>query len=281
MKNYFDLRKIFAKKKPVIGMLHLDYLLGSAGFRGLDFVISQALKDIKALEGGGIDGILIENGKEDSIGAFVSPETATSLAVVAHVLAKKIHVPFGINVLNNDYKTALSIAALTKTDFIQLDVFTDFVKSNFVHSPMASKNPFEIKVDTNKIHQYAKKEGLENLPIFVFIQPKHYLLLEKGKTIEESAIQAIEAGASGLIITKATGEAPTTDLIKRAKRVSKDVPVGIGSGFSVENAEIFLSAADFAIVGTSIKIYSITDNPVDRERVENLMKVVNGLRRRI
>lgn len=266
------LKKIFPQKKPVIGMLHLDYLLGAREYKGLDFVITKALKDIKTLEEGGIDGILMENWKEDSIGAFVSPETAASFAVVALELSKKIHVPFGINVLNNDYKTALSIAALTKANFIQLDVFTDHVKSNFVYSPIASKNPFEIKVNTNDIHKHAKKIGLEKLPILAFIQPKHYLLLEKGKTIEESARQAITAGASGLIITKATGEAPTIDLLKRVKSVSKNIPVGIGSGFDIENAERFLKEADFAIVGTSIKIDGKTDNSVDGKKVKLLMK---------
>ena len=66
------LGKIFSSIKPVIGMLHLDYLEGEK-FKGVKFVVKKALKDIKALQEGGIDGILVENWKEDTIGAFVSP----------------------------------------------------------------------------------------------------------------------------------------------------------------------------------------------------------------
>jgi uncharacterized protein len=277
MVNKFVFKKIFGVNKPIIGMLHLDYLLGTDEYKGVDFIVSKALKDIKALEEGGINGILIENWMEDSIGPFVTSETATSFAVITRELSKYIHVPFGINVLNNDYKTALSIAALTGASFVQLDVFVDHVKSNFVHSPVASKHPFEIKVDTKDVLNYAENVGLRDIPIFVFIQPKHYVLIDKDKPIERSATEAIEAGASGLIITKATGEAPTIDLIKRAKMVSGDIPVGIGSGFDFENARTFLEVADFAIVGTSIKVGGNTDNPVDPKKVEELMTQVKIL----
>lgn len=272
------LQQIFKVKKPVIGMLHLDYLAGAKEFKGNKFVVMKALNDLEALEGGGVDGILVENWKEDSIGEFVSPETATSFSEIAGQISKYLHLPFGINVLNNDYKVAFSVAKQTGASFVQLDVFVDKVRSNYVHSPLASKTPFDIDIDPKEIMNYAKSIRAETIPLFVFVQPKHYVMLEKNKTIETSVRQAIKAGASALLVTKATGLAPTLDLVNRAKNAAGDTPVGIGSGFSVENAEVFLKIADFAVVGTSIKVDRITDNPVDLKKVKELMGQVKRLR---
>lgn len=274
-----NLLKIFQTKKPIIGMLHIDDLEGTPNFKGFDYLIQRAKRDIAALQKGGIDGILIENWKEDSIGEFVSPKTVKSFKRVVSEIVNYIKVPFGINVLNNDYKVALSVAKLTSASFVQLDVFVDHVQSNFSHSPIASKNPFEINPNPLKIKKYAKAIGAEDIPLFVFVQPKHYLLLEGGKTIEESVKQAVKAGAFGLIVTKETGTAPTLELIRRAKSVSGGVPVGIGSGFSIENAKEFLGLVDFAIVGTSIKENGETDNQVDENRVKQLMFTVNQIRK--
>lgn len=279
MKKREILNKIYGVEKPVIGMLHIDDLLGAPDYKGLDYLIKRAKKDIQALQGGGIDGILIENWKEDSIGEFVSQESAVCLSWVVQKIVKDIKVPFGINVLNNDYKVAFSLAKLSGASFVELDVFVDHVVSDFVHSPIASKNPFEINVNLEDIHEYAKKIGASDVPLFVFVQPKHYKLIDKGKTIEKSVTQAISSGASAVLITKATGTAPTVELIEKAKLAANGkVPVGIGSGFSSDNAIEYLSVADFAIVGTSIKIGNNADNPVDGKKVEKLMKIVKKLR---
>ncbi|MFH1863723.1 MAG: BtpA/SgcQ family protein [bacterium] len=268
---------LFNKEKPIIGMLHLDYLEGRK-FKGVDYVIKKALKDIKSLQDGGIDGILIENWKEESLGEFVSSQTAKAFKSIVEKLVKYIKVPFGINVLNNDYKVAFSAAKLTGASFVELDVFVDKVKSAFVNNTSAIANPFVIDSKPERIWAYAKSIGAENIPLFVFVQPKHYKMLEKGKSIEKSVKQAKENGASGILITKATGTAPTLDLIKRAKKAAGSLSVGIGSGFGIENVKDYLRVVDFAVVGTSIKVGGKTDNPVDRNKVKKLIGEVKKLR---
>lgn len=268
---------IFQIKKPVIGMLHLDYLDGKR-FKGVNYVVQKALKDIKALQDGGIDGILIENWKEFSVGEFVSTETAKNFTVVVEKLAKHINIPFGTNVLNNDYKLAFSVAKTVAASFVELDVFVDKVESAFVNNTNAMEKPFVIDPKPKEIWDYAKSIGAETIPLFVFIQPKHYIMLDKDKTIEESTKQAITNGASAVLVTKATGFAPTIDLIERVKKVAGEIPVGIGSGFSAENANDFLKVVDFAVVGTSIKVDGVTDYPVDVNKVKSLMNEVRKFR---
>jgi len=57
-----------------------------------------------------------------------------------------------------------------------------------------------------------------------------------------------------------------------------DVPVLVNTGVKPENVQEYLSVADGAIVGSSLKVDGYTWNPVDPERVKMLMKKVNHLR---
>lgn len=271
------IKNIFRQKKPIIAMLHLTYLEGK-NFKGLDLVVKRALRDVRALQSGGIDGILIENWKEESVGEFVSEETSKNFAAAVKKISKYIKVPFGLNVLNNDYKVAFSVAKASHASFIELDVFVDDVKSAFVNNINAKNKPFVIKPKPKEMWQYAKSIDAADIPVICFVQPKHYVMLDKKKSIETSTKQAFKNAASAVLITKATGFAPTIKLIKKAKKEAGNKPVGIGSGFSSENAKDFLPYIDFAVVGTSIKVGAETDNPIDRSRVKELIGIVKSFR---
>lgn len=274
----FQLNNIFNKPKPVIGMLHLGYLFGQEKFPGTEAVVHQAIEDIKALESGGVDGILIENWKEESNSEFVTSETLSCMSTIVKKLKKVVKVPFGINVLNNDYKAAYSIAKLHGASFVQLDVFVDEVESSFSFNKNAIKSPFKIYPNPKHVFNYANDINASQIPLFVFIQPKHYTLLEKNKPITKSAVQAIDAGASALIITKETTIAPSIEKIQEVKNVSGSIPVGVGSGINSENIAEYLPHTDFVIVGSSLKYDGITDNPVDFNRVKKLMKIVSNFK---
>lgn len=272
-----ELKEIFGVGKPVIAMLHLNALPGQPGFTDLEVVKGNALMDIDRLQRAGISGLLIENWKEDSISPFTSEETAKAMLDLVMQLKGNIRIPFGVNVLNNDYRTAFRIASESGAAFVQLDVLVDHVISDFKYSQLAKQYPFEINVDLQDLQSMRYSQGLDKLPIFTFIQPKHYRMVDPQKPIEVSAIEAIQAGAHGLIVTKETGVAPTTEIIQRVKKVLGEAfPVGIGSGFSRENAALFLPMVDFAIVGTDLKVDRITDNLVDEDSARELMNIAEN-----
>lgn len=279
MKNAKDsILNIFKVNKPIIGMLHLEHLVGKK-FKGIDSVIKRARDDIKKLQDGGIDGIIIENWKEDSTGEFVSMETASTLEKVCEEIVDDLRIPFGINVLNNDYKVALNIAKKVGASFVELDVLVDEVVSDFTYNEEGLNNPFEIKIKPADVFNYAKSIGVEDIPVICFVQPKHYKMLDQNKTIEMSVKEAEELDVAGILVTKATGTAPTLDLIERAKNASSYVPVGIGSGFSIENVEEILPLVDYVVVGSSVKIDGKADNEVDQQKVKELMDLVKSVRK--
>lgn len=267
----------FKERKPVIGMLHLLALPGEPGFDSIEKVVEHALTELDKLQTAGLNGVLVENWKHDSRTAFVEPQTAQALGEVLAALRKSFSVPFGLNVLNNDYPTAFRLAAEYQADFVQLDVLVDKVESDYTYSS-AKDEPFKLIVDVADVQRQRANFGLANIPLFSFIQPKHYRMLEAEKTIEQSAQQAIAAGADGLLVTKATGTSPSLELIKRVKLSAKEKAwVGIGSGLSHANLGEFLPVVDFAVVGSALKIGGDVDNEVDFESAQRLMDLAQSI----
>ena len=55
------MNELFGTEKPIIAMLHLDALPGDPAFRKedtMDRVVAHAREDLRALQDGGVDGIL-------------------------------------------------------------------------------------------------------------------------------------------------------------------------------------------------------------------------------
>lgn len=157
--------------------------------------------------------------------------------------------------------------------FIQLDVYVDRVRTEFEHSEGVQ---FDVYVDIDEVHKHRQST---DSALFVNIHPKHYKLLEKGKEIEESARQAIDNNADGVVVTRLTGAAPDIQLVRKVKNYTQSYrqgfPVIVGSGMNRDNLQQLLQCGDGAIVGTTFKIDGLTDNPVDRSRVEQFMEAVH------
>jgi len=268
---------LFIKQKNVIGMLHFAPLAGEPGHLSIDVVVKHAMRDIKALNKGGINGILVENWYADSVTPYVTKATALCFEHVLQKIAPRIHVPWGINVLHNDYPLSFSLAKKFHADFVQLDVFVDDVKSAFSYSQKAKHHPFKIHPDPAAIQKCATTAG--NISFIVFIQPKHYEMLIKNKSLIGSAREAKKFGAAGVIVTKATGIAPEMKKIKLLKKALGTFLVGIGSGVTVRTVKQFLSVGDFCIVGTALKKQSDIHHLVDPKRVKQLMKNTYGNKR--
>jgi predicted TIM-barrel enzyme len=84
--------------------------------------------------------------------------------------------------------------------------------------------------------------------------------------------------ADALIVSgRMTGDAPELEKVRRARELATR-PILMGSGTTTENIADFLQYADGAIVGSSLKVDGVAENPVDVERVKRYMEAVRTVR---
>lgn len=235
--------KIFKRKKIIIGAIHFPPLLGYPEFPGLKVALNNALKDLKALESGGADAVIIENNYDTPHKINVSPETISSMTFLGKKIKKATKLPIGVSVLWNDFKAALLVSKIIGARFIRIPVFVDKVKTNY---GIITGDPAEALT-------YRKKIGASDIALFTDIQVKHAEILNK-RPIEKSALEAIKAGSDALIVTgKWTGNAPNLNDLMVVRKVVGDFPILVGSGADKKNISKLLGYADGIIVSTSLK----------------------------
>lgn len=256
--------------KPIIGMVHLPPLPGSPLYEGggINSIIDYALEEATILEQEGVNGIEIENFMDPSyFPGTVGPELVSAMAIIAHEIKKKIHLPLGICILA-DPIASIAVAHAVKAEFIRATVFTEAVVDV---SGLILGRPHEIL-------RYRK--FLDNsIKIFADVQIKHSAPLAP-RPIQESAYDAAYFLADAVIISgKHTGFPTPVEDVKVVKEVLPDVPVLVGSGLTAENVTRLFEYADGAIVGTYFKCEGKSENRIDRERVKKLVGVVDSIRK--
>ena len=269
-----SLNKIFNKNKNIIiGVIHFPPLFGYKDYPGYDISLKNSLEDLNAFQNGGVDGIIIENNYDIPHKVFVEEGTVDLMTRLGKEIKKYARVPIGVNVLWNDYKSALLISKNIGSQFIRIPVFVDKVRTDCG----------DISISPMDVLSFQKKIKAEGIALFTDIQVKHSELLEK-KSIEESATQAMKAGSSGLIITgKWTGQAPDIGELERVRRIVGDFPIFIGSGADKENIRELLKYANGVIVSTSLKEGDPQEGEVnvkswqqriDEEKVKEIVNVL-------
>src|SRR5213596_1467230 len=111
--------------RTIIGMVHLPPLPGSPRWDGaMARVVASALADARALIEGGVDALLVENfGDAPFTPGRVEPATVAAMSVVAaEVRTAFPRALLGLNVLKNDARAALAVAAAVGAEFIRVNV---------------------------------------------------------------------------------------------------------------------------------------------------------------
>lgn len=257
----------FKIKKPIIGVVHLEPLPGSPCFDSMRSVLDSALKDAEDLIEGGVDGIIVENFGDKPFLKKVDEMTVSSMSLVIDEICDLSDIPIGINVLRNDWRSALSISKVLNLDFIRVNVYSglEITSEGFIEGEAGDIQRFR---ETNDIDCF----------ILADIHVKH------GKTIypldiEDAAVETAERGLADAVIVSGdrTGNEVDSDQLEKVKSIV-DIPVLIGSGLDNNNADKLISVADGAIVGTYFKEDGEVENPVLLERIKELIEVVDEIR---
>ena len=257
---------LFKNKKPLIGVIHLPALPGYKDHVNMEYVINKGLKDLHTLEQAGFDGVLVENDGDHRPYLEFNKQITESFTTVIQILKKENNIPLGMEILY-DLAGTVKTAYANDIDFVRLDTFVDDVMTNYG----------ELKAPNNIIQRIISEHNTV-IPILADIHVKHTTMIDKNKTITQSALEAMDAQAAAIIITGTwTGKEPDlTDCIE-AKSTTHEFPVLIGSGLTRDNAEKLLTLVDGAIVGTSIKTGVYIDGTKAKELVDMVQKIRAGL----
>ena len=262
-------KEIFAASKPLIGVLHLAPLPGSPDFMGgVPAIKDRAVREAGILAEAGYDGFIVENfGDLPFAKAGVAPETVAAMALAVDAVKTSGGLPVGVNVLRNDYASALGIAAACGCEFIRVNVL---VGSYVTPEGMIEGRPAEVM-------RLRRRTAPETL-VFADICVKHARPIA-ATTIDEDALDAVERGrADCLIVTGArTGGPASAEEVRVVKTVlGKDnpaVPVLVGSGVTESNAREMLTLADGIIVGSYIRNLGRAGDEIDPARAARLAEI--------
>jgi len=247
----------FNKPKPIIGMIHLPPLPGYPDTKGIDHAVSHAVANLRMLEEGGVDGVLVENEYDRPHSIEAAPETIAAMTRITRALVQESEsVVIGCEILLNDPKASLAVAEAAGAAFIRTDYFVD---------RMTRPEFGEFHIDPDALIAYRRAIGAEHIMILADIQVKYATMVEP-RPLKESAQLACEKGADAVIVTgHLSGDAATVEHLRQSAGCG--LPVLIGSGLNHRNAATLLSECDGAIVGTSI----MQRKSVDFDALELLM----------
>ncbi len=259
-----EFQQLFNTTKPFIGMVHLRPSVGYSNYPGQSAYIQHALADAHALIDGGVDGLLIENDRDQPPTVLVTSEQRACIADAVAAIRAITALPLGVDVLLNDWRASFDIANAHHCQFVRIDVFVDRVSC-----PAGVIEP-----EASAIMAYRSSLHAEHISVFADIQVKHKQLLENEKPLTTSAKQAIEAGATGVVVTgSATGYETPLARIRLVKDAYPEVPVLVGAGITAQNVHEQFALCDGAFVGTSLKD---AHDRVDVARVRALRSMIDS-----
>ena len=88
MKN--SLSEIFNKDRNItIGAIHFAPLFGYKDFPGYEVILKNSLEDLTAFQGGGVDGVIIENNYDIPHKIFVEKEIVNMMTRLGKEIKKK------------------------------------------------------------------------------------------------------------------------------------------------------------------------------------------------
>lgn len=258
-----DARRRF-EDLSLIGMVHLPALPGSPGANlAFDAVLKLAVAEAKLLAESGFDALIVENFGDTPFAADeVPPETIAAMSIAIDHVVRAVDVPVGVNVLRNDGKAALAIAAATGAAFIRVNVLSGTYAT-------------DQGLITGKAHELLRYRCrvAPNVKIAADVHVKHATPISQPDIALAAEETAYRAGADALIVSgAATGLPADPNNVVRVQAAVRDFPVWIGSGITPETVGEFLRARCAVIVGTSLKKGNETTAPIDKRRLREFIR---------
>lgn len=262
------LKDLFGVNKPVIAMIHFGPLLGSPFYdQELENTLERAVADAKALQRGGVDGVLFSNEGDRPYSFKVGAETVASATSLVTKVSEELSIPYGVDILWDPFAT-FAVGKATNANFVRTLLAGSIVSDIGL-----------IDIKSSEVLKYVKFINAEDIKRFIYLNPEFGTSLGNRPIDSVAKTVAFMSIADVLCVSgPATGLPLRVEDLKSAKKGAPQLPVFINTGARKENISDFLPYADGVIVGTALKKDGITWNPVDEKRVLGFMKVVKKLR---
>ena len=268
--------ELFGVKKPIIAMLHLDALPGDPRFRrgtSLDEIVEHARADLRALQDGGVDGVIFSNEFSFPYQRKMDIVTPAAMAYIIGNLKPEIRVPFGVDAIS-DGAACLELAAAVGADFVRGTFSGVYVGDGGWYNN-----------DFSALLRRKAALPLDGLKMLYFINPESDRNLDPRPLAEIAASTMAKAMPDGLCISaNAAGMDVDEALIASVKAANPDVVVICNTGCRPDTVARKLTVGDAAIVGTYFKENGkIEDSShqnvrVDAARVKEFMAAVRNFR---
>lgn len=260
-----------------IGVIHLAPLPGSPGALGksptqaLESALKTAVVEAKSLESIGFSGLIVENfGDAPFFPETVPAETIASMGQIAREVVRAVKIPVGINVLRNDCRSALAIAATSGASFIRINVLSGIAATDqgMIQGRAAEWIRFrdqfcpEVRILADVLVKHARTLSATDVDL----------------AVEEVGLRA---HADGVIVTgPTTGRAMDRAFLKKAYEAASahQIPLWVGSGTTLDTLPWMLENSDGLIVGSALRRDGKAGAPLDSARMKKLFSAIKKVR---
>lgn len=261
---------LFKSSKPVIAMIHLGALPGTAAARqNLREIERQALAEAKIYRESGVHGVMLENMHDTPyLKGAVGPEIVAAMAIIARAVRDLTGLLTGVQILAGANLEAMAVAHAAGLDFIRVEGFA------FAH--VADEGLIESCA--GELLRFRKNIGAERVQVWADVKKKHsaHAITADVSLAETAGAVEFMRGDAVIVTGSSTGHAPLPETVAEAKRGTR-LPVLLGSGATAENLVQFYGAADGFIVGSHFKSGGAWAKRVDLKRVQRFMAMHKSL----
>lgn len=261
------MRALLSRPFAFVGVVHLLPLpAGPRRSPGFAVVRERALADARALAEGGAHGAILENfGDAPFPAGPVDPHVvAFTAALAAEIRTRHPALALGINLLRNDARAAMGVAAATDAAFVRVNV----------HVGAMVTDQGLLQGDAHATLRY-RRELDTDVGIVADVLVKHAVPLGPAEVGPVAADTFRRGGADVLIVTgEGTGRPADPTRAEAVRRAVPEAPLWIGSGVDHETVGFWRGLAHGAIVGTALHRDAKITEPLDVERVRAMAERV-------
>lgn len=263
---------LLPRPQSVIGMIHVGALPGTPhSAESVPSLAGRAVEEARALEEAGVDAVIIENMHDRPyVLRRVGPEIVAAMTAVGLAVRRAVALPIGVQILAGANAEALAVAQACGASFVRVE--------GFVFAHVADEGLME-RADAGHLLRYRRQIDAQEIAILADVKKKHAShAISADVDLAQTARAAEFFGAGGVVVTGSATGLPTLAQDLRAVRQAVGIPVLVGSGVTADNLADYWSWADAFIIGSFFKRDGIWSNPLDPQRLKQLIRATETLR---